>query len=109
MPRNTSALLWWKRIAAGFVIACVLMDLLPRHGAPEFRYTGPDPAHEVWNLGWPVTLTIYDPESGMHLGPVLYPVVAVQAMLAFVIAVVLFFQGRHHKTMQRTGAIASAS
>jgi len=79
-----------------FVIACAVIDLFPRYGPPDFRYTGSDPAHEIWNLGWPVALAIYDSQSGIHFGPFLYAIVPVQVVLAFLISVVLFIQNRHH-------------
>jgi len=93
-------------MALTFVFACAVIDLLPRHGPPDFRYTGSDPAHEVWNLGWPVALAIYDSQSGLHLGPFVYVVVPVQALLVSLIAVVLIFRNRHIKALQR--GVASA-
>ena len=80
-PRDQRTSPWWQRTAVMFVIACVVVDLFPRYGPPYFRYTGSDPAHEVWNLGWPVGLIIYDSRSGIHLGPFLYVVVPFQAVL----------------------------
>jgi hypothetical protein len=52
-----------------FVLVCLVVDFLPHHGPPEFRYTGSDPAIPVWNLGWPVALFIYDPKHGFQVDP----------------------------------------
>ena len=82
---------WWQRAAVVFVIACVVIDLFPRYGSPYFRYTGSDPAHEVWNIGWPMALAIYDWRSGIQLGPFLYLVVPFQAVLVLLFGVVLLF------------------
>lgn len=59
----------WKAAVLVFVLACVAMNFFPHYGPPHFRYTGSDPAHEVWNLGWPLALFIYDPANGFHIGP----------------------------------------
>lgn len=37
-----------------------IIDFFPWHGPPAFRYTGSDPSHHVWNLGWPIPWIIYD-------------------------------------------------
>ncbi|HZN68373.1 MAG TPA: hypothetical protein VFB66_24010 [Tepidisphaeraceae bacterium] len=49
----------------------------PRHGPPDFRYTGSDPAAHVWNFGWPVALVIYDARYGFHVGPFAYLVIPI--------------------------------
>jgi hypothetical protein len=54
------------------VISAVIflaMDFAPRHGPPDFRYTGSDPERIVWNIGWPCAWAIYDPQSGVQIGP----------------------------------------
>src|ERR1043166_6105600 len=109
MPRNTPTSLWWRRITVAFLITCAAVDLCPRHGAPDFRYTGSDPAHEVWNLGWPVALAIYDSQSGIHVGPFMYVVIPVQAALVSPIIAFLFFQRRHNKALERSGRVISIS
>lgn len=48
-------------------IAFVAMDLFPTFGPPFFRYTGSDPAHFVWNFGWPFTWIIYDAAHPPHV------------------------------------------
>lgn len=108
MPRSQPLFTLWRFIALTFVIACLVADLLPRHGAPDFRYTGSDPAHEVWNLGWPVALAIVDSQSGIHFGPFLYVVVPVQVVFALIIVAILLFQRRHNKALQATAAAPSA-
>jgi hypothetical protein len=93
------------RIAIGCLIAFAVMDLFPRHGAPDFRYTGSDPAYHVWNLGWPLALAIYDSRSGIHIGPFLYVVVPVQAVVVSLIAAAAFvFRKRHNPALQTTAA-----
>lgn len=37
-----------------------VIDAFPVYGPPFFRYTGSDPKHLVWNLGWPLPWVIYD-------------------------------------------------
>jgi hypothetical protein len=91
------------------VIACVVIDLFPRHGPPDFRYTGADPAHEVWNLGWPQALAIYDSQSGIHPGPALYVVVPAQAVLASLIAVFLVLRSRRYKVLPQTITVPNGS
>jgi hypothetical protein len=82
----------------------LVVDLFPHHGAPHFRYTGSDPAHSVWNLGWPLALFIYDPRSGMHVGPFAYLVLPFQLLVVAVTFVVVAVVRRlHNPPMQRTG------
>jgi hypothetical protein len=86
-----------RRIIGLLILICVVADFFPRHGAPDFRYTGSDPTHQVWNLGWPIALTICDSASGIHLGPFLYVVVPFQVVLVSLVALVLFFRQRHNE------------
>ena len=58
-----------KTAIAMFVLICLIVDLCPRYGRPDFRYTGSDPANAVWNIGWPVALFIYDAQCGWQIGP----------------------------------------
>lgn len=95
---------WW-RIAIGCLIAFAVVDLFPRHGPPDFRYTGSDPSYHVWNLGWPLALTIYDSRSGIHIGPFLYVVVPFQAVVVSLIAAAAFLiRKRHNPALQATAA-----
>jgi hypothetical protein len=73
------------------ILACVLADIFPRHGAPDFRYTGSDPSHHVWNLGWPMAIAIYDSTSGIHFDPFAFVVVPVRVLLVSLVALVLAF------------------
>lgn len=75
----------WRHVAIGCLVAFVVMDLFPWHGAPYFRYTGSDPAYPVWNSGWPLALAIYDSRSGTHIR--LFPFVAVLVLLFVCVAV----------------------
>ena len=88
-----------------YAFACLLMDLFPRHGPPDFRYTGSDPAIAVWNLGWPLAEFIYDPLSGLHVGPTAVPVVILQVfVLVFcvcIVAFVIWFHPVHHREPNR--------
>lgn len=94
MPLDRSAMIRGRRILVAFVLVCVMIDLFPQNGSPAFRYTGSDPTREVWNVGWPLSLAIYDPQSGIHDGPFLYVVAPVQAVFALSIFVVLYLQKR---------------
>ena len=67
---------------------------LPRdRPAPAFRagrvsrYSGSDPTTMVWNLGWPLALAIYDPRSGLHMGPSVYLVPPAQLLILAVVRV----------------------
>jgi hypothetical protein len=69
--------------AFAFLAICLLVDFLPRNASPDFRYTGSDPAIPVWNIGWPIALSIYDPKHGFQVGPFAYLVLPFQfAMFA---------------------------
>lgn len=58
-----------KTVVALLIGACLLTNFVPHRGPPQFRYTGSDPDRPVWNLGWPLVIAIYDPQSGLHAGP----------------------------------------
>jgi hypothetical protein len=59
-----------SKVILAYVAACLVIDLFPQYGPPHFRYKGSDPATTVWNFGWPLTLAIYDPRSGLHIGTI---------------------------------------
>ena len=71
----------WLLAAALYLVVCATLDLFPRHGPPEFRYTGSDPAVAVWNLGWPIAQFIYDPRLGLQVGPTAWLVVDFQCLV----------------------------
>ena len=57
-----------QMIALFCLIGCaILLAFMPHAGAPHFRYSGSDPAHHVWNLGWPLATCIYDPATSPYL------------------------------------------
>ena len=86
---------WW-RVAIGCLVVFVVMDLFPWRGAPYFRYTGSDPGYPVWNLGWPLALTIYDSRSGIHIGPFVYLVFPFQAVVVSLVAAAAFLLRKRH-------------
>ncbi|WP_294223555.1 hypothetical protein, partial [Prosthecobacter sp.] len=55
-----------KHCLALFILAVLVFDFLPSFGPPFFRYTGSDPKHLVWNLGWPIPWIIYDSVNPPH-------------------------------------------
>jgi hypothetical protein len=66
---------------------CFVLGFFPTYGSPHFRYTGSDPSVEVWNLGWPVATIIWDPRTGLHVGPfayVLFPILILVGIAAIV-------------------------
>ncbi len=77
-----------KVVVASYVFACLVFDLFPRFGPPNFRYTGSDSTVPVWNLGWPHALAIYDARSGLHISPSVYFVPPAQ-LLGLVTAMAL--------------------
>jgi len=90
--------------AVAFVLVCLLIDFLPRHASPDFRYTGSDPAVAVWNLGWPLALFIYDPKHGFQVGPFAYLMLPFQfVVLAVGVIVIAAVRRLHNPPMQRTG------
>jgi len=108
MPSSNHHRIRWQYVVGVLIVVCALVDLFPRHGAPWFRYTGSDPAVEVWNLGWPLVLLIFDPRSGLHIGPFFYVVVPFQLVVISVIGVVFAFWTRHNKALQATAAAPSS-
>lgn len=66
--RNRSFRLWLFWVLAYWVV-CLFIDLCPTHGPPHFRYNGSDPSHEVWNIGWPLALFIWDDRFGLLTSP----------------------------------------
>src|SRR5438105_10669701 len=103
-PSTSARLIRWRLLVAGYIIACGLVDGLPSYGPPFFRYTGSDPSLRVWNLGWPLALGIFDPMSGLHLGPFLYVILPVQAMVAVFIGIVIALWNRHNPAASGNGA-----
>jgi hypothetical protein len=69
------------------LLVCVAV-VWPRRGPPDFRYTGADPARQVWSLGWPVAVAIHDPDSGLHVGPLALVVGPVLAIAIVTLAMV---------------------
>jgi len=100
---------YWNGVAVAFVLACLIVDFRPHHGAPSFRYTGSDPAYPVWNLGWPLVLFIYDPRNGLHLAPIAYLVLPFQVFLVAVILLVMALRRRHDPPTQRTAMAPSGA
>jgi hypothetical protein len=77
-------------VAFLYLLACSAVDLLPRRGAPDFRYTGSDPAFPVWKFGWPLAEFIYDSRSGLHVGPTAIPLAFLQVFIpAFFVALII--------------------
>lgn len=65
--RATSVRLKW--IGAVFAVLCLLHNVFPWFGPPQFRYTGSDPERSVWNFGWPLATAIHDAQFGFHFAP----------------------------------------
>jgi hypothetical protein len=84
----------WFVVAGLYVMVCLAVDFFPRHGPPNFRYTGSDPAHSIWNLGWPMPLMIYDPRNEIHVGPLGYPIFMAEALVTIIAAVIVRFVSR---------------
>lgn len=56
------------------IVVFLAVGFLPTFGPPRFRYTGSDPVHHVWNLGWPVATCIVDADTAPYffIGPFAY-------------------------------------
>ena len=91
---------WLRRIMIAVVVICFVMDFLPTHGAPDFRYTGSDPAFDVWNFGWPLALAIYDSRFGIHFSPFLYLLVPFQLIAVAVFWATLALLKRHNHPVE---------
>lgn len=79
--------LYWMALIA-MICGFVFVDLFPRSGLPDFRYTGSDPDTGVLNLGYPIAQFIYDdrlPEP-LIVGPLTSVLVTAQ-LLVLVVAV----------------------
>ncbi|MGN6554052.1 MAG: hypothetical protein ACTHLW_10065 [Verrucomicrobiota bacterium] len=96
MPSSNYHGIRGQRVLGVLIVACALADFFPRHDAPLFRYTGSDSAVEVWNFGWPLVLSIFDPQSGIHIGPFFYVVVPFQLLAISIIGVVFAFWTQHN-------------
>ncbi len=86
------------------------MDFMPHHGAPNFRYTGSDPSHAVWNFGWPIASFIYDSQYGLHFGPIILLVIALQIvglLLLLAILAVTYIASRSLKKRQNKSCEAT--
>ena len=98
-PQAVRRLIWFGAVGM-YLFVCLVMDLLPRHGPPDFRYTGSDPAFAVWNIGWPLAQFIYDSRTGLHTGPTAVPLMVLQTV---VLAVGMFVGWLRHRRAIRRG------
>ena len=90
------------QIVALFALAAValVLALMPHWRAPHFRYTGSNPEHHVWNLGWPLATCIYDSSHAPHffVGPFAYAYAFV-AILGFVLLYSVFVAWNNRRGM----------
>ena len=92
-----------KLLAPLLLLVLCAAAFWPRHGPPDFRYTGADPAFHVWNFGWPVASFLYDARSGFHAGPVAYITVP-PLLVALIGNAALFWWRRRPATGVRKAA-----
>ena len=61
----------------------LLPALVPRYGAPDFRYTGSNPNQHVWNFGWPIATCTFDSATMPYwfIGPFAYVFATAEAVL----------------------------
>ncbi len=76
------------------IAAILVLDFFPHHGPPHFRYTGSDPGRHVFNIGWPMALFIYDPQTGVHVGPFAYALIPGQVVVLAIVVVALVITRR---------------
>lgn len=71
------------------IVLILAIDFFPTWGPPEFRYTGSDPSRNVWNIGYPLALMIYDSKvtPSFVFGPFAVLVLPVQIFIVALIAV----------------------
>ncbi len=100
-----------NQMVALIVLAAVfaILAFMPHWGAPHFRYTGSDPEHNVWNLGWPLATCIYDSVHSPHLfvGPFAYAYVFAGAF-GFMMLYAGFVAWNHRGTLQASTAMETA-
>ncbi len=100
-----------NQMVALIVLAVVfaILAIMPHWGAPEFRYTGSDPAHGVWNLGWPLATCIHDSAHSPHLfvGPFAYAY-AFSGAVGFSMLYAAFVAWNHRGTRRVSTAIEAA-
>ena len=75
----------WQSIVAiaTYLAPCVVFDLFPHSGRPDFLYTGSIPRVSVWHFGWPLALFIYDHDvpSGIQVSPAAFLVPLAQIVV----------------------------
>lgn len=89
---------WHKKLlvlSIVYAVLCLTVLLFPRHGSPEFRYTGSDPSYEVWNLGFPAACFIYDDRVGFAHGPSVYIAIVFLIMSMLFVLMPGFFFGHY--------------
>ena len=94
----------------GLLAVALVFTLMPHFGAPYFRYTGSDPDHHVWNLGWPMVTCIYDSAHAPHffVDPFAY-VYGVVGILGFALVFgVLIVWNNRHRVLQSSNQVEAA-
>jgi hypothetical protein len=90
-------------------VVFVLLAFMPHWGPPHFRYTGSDPGHHVWNLGWPLATCIYDSVHSPHLfaGPFAYAY-AFAGLVGFTVLYIAFVGWNHRGTLRASTEMETA-
>ena len=100
-----------NQIVALIVLAVIfaVLVLMPHWGAPHFRYTGSDPEHNVWNLGWPLATCIYDSAHSPHqfFGPFAYAY-AFAGIIGFTTFYVVFVAWNHRGSLRTSTEMETA-
>ncbi|MGB4929496.1 MAG: hypothetical protein WBP43_05975 [Chitinophagales bacterium] len=74
---------WLKWLIIFLAIIFAIIDFYPEFNVPQFRYTGSDPNHFVWNIGYPLALFIFDNENSPFIfaGPVFFIALPIQILI----------------------------
>ncbi len=81
---------WLKWLIIFLVILFAIIDFYPTFNVPQFRYTGSDPNHFVWNIGYPEALFIFDNDTSPFIftGPMFFIALPIQILILIAVYVV---------------------
>jgi hypothetical protein len=92
-----------KGVATAMAVASVVMNVVPRYGAPQFALSRLDSESMVWNFGWPLPVFIHDPSTGLHWGLGVLVMLPAQLLALAVLLIVAFWLPPGTLTAARLG------
>jgi hypothetical protein len=82
----------WRTAAAAALLLSVIMNLVPDYGAPQHSLTRFGSDSLVWIFGWPLTVFVYDPLTGLHWGLGALVVLPAQLLVLAVLLIVAYWR-----------------